>query len=247
MPVSPGCYAAPLNDCDGGPLTREHFISEKLLEQFGKSFIVEGTSWARAPTRVSPSTLASRILCERHNSGLSSLDATMVALYRVIRGAVEGRHVGTHQFDGENVERWAIKLMLGAIASGNLIGEAGCKMAIPLQYLQVLFGREAMAEGSGFHYVGDSIDGFDADLMTVGLNSNPHGHAEEGDIFGVTVRFPGFQFVTTMNTSLEVAKQRVSHRPDGFLLGAPERGRIGLRWGGRQGSRRVLVLKMPAP
>jgi hypothetical protein len=122
MPISPGCYAAALNDCDGGPLTREHFISETILELFGKRFVVEGTPWASTPTWVSPGSLASRILCYRHNSDLSPLDATMGSLYAVVRSAHEGRQAGTHQFDGELIERWAIKLMLGAVASGNLLG-----------------------------------------------------------------------------------------------------------------------------
>jgi hypothetical protein len=47
------CYAAPLNDCDGGPFTREHFVSETVLEQFGKTFLVDGTKWAPTAKRVS--------------------------------------------------------------------------------------------------------------------------------------------------------------------------------------------------
>lgn len=244
MPVTPGCYASPLNDCDGGPLTREHFISEMLLEQFGKRFVITGPGWATEPKWVSPGSLAPRVLCERHNGALSPLDTAMGALYRVIRRALDGGVGGRHECDGELLERWAIKVMLGAVASGNMLGDTGKAMPIPMQHLRVLFGHEPVSDGSGFFYIGDRVEGLDADLLNVMLNFNPKGHPEEDKIIGVTIRVPGFQFITTVNTPIEVAKQRVVHRPDGFLFGDPERARVALRWNGQQGSARVLQLRL---
>ena len=37
-------------------------------------------------------------------------------------------------------------------------------------------------------------------------------------------------YVLEMTERLEVAKQRIWHRPGGFQFGNPERGRVSLRW-----------------
>ena len=100
-----------------------------------------------------------------------------------------------------------------------------------------------MPDGCGFVYVGDPVDGLDADLLNVAINTYPPQHTEPGAIFGVTVRLLGFQFMVSVTARLEVAKQRIWHRPGGFQLGEPERGRVGLRW--KVPSTTGLVLKMP--
>lgn len=244
MPVSTGCYAAPLGDCDGGPLTREHFFSEALLEQFGSKFYIEGAAWSKAPHSVSPKSLASKILCEKHNGALGPLDKTAAAFYRVLRRAHEGEDVGAREFVGEHIERWALKSLLGAVASGAMLGTEGRALEVPPLYLRVLYGLQPVADGCGLYYVDGKIDGFDADLMDVAANRFPEGDPEAGNVFGVTIRFLGFQFVTTVATSLTVdRKQRLFHRPDGFQLGSPERGRVALTWNGTRGNR-GLILKM---
>lgn len=245
MPVSSGCFAAPLDDCDGGALTREHYFSEALLEQFGGSFFVSGASWATTPKRVSPKSLASRILCAKHNNGLSELDTTAADLFGLVRAAHEGNNVGSHEFVGEHLERWAIKALVGAIASGTLFGEEGRELVVPLDWLRVMYGHSPVAPGCGMYYVGGKIDGFDADLLNMFVNSFPVGDAEAGRVFGVTIRVGAFQFLTTVSTRLEVeGKQQLYHRPNGFQLGKPERGRIGLTWEGARGPR-GLILNMP--
>ena len=245
MLVTPGCYAAPLDNCDGGALTREHFFSESLLEMFGDTFVIEGASWATSPIRVSPKSLASRILCRKHNNDLSELDAIAANFFRVVRDARSGSNVGSHEFAGELLERWAIKALVGAIASGTVFGAQGRSLTVPLRYLRVMYGLEQVAEGCGMFYVGGAIDGFGADLLDVAVNTFPPDDPEAGRVFGVTIRVPGFQFVTTVSTRLSVErKQQLYHRPDGFQLGSPERGRLGLTWGGVRGTR-GLILNMP--
>lgn len=149
-PVTQGCYAAELRDCDRGPPTREHYISENLLERFGNSFTIEGTPWAASPKKVGPGALTARIVCERHNNALSSIDTTIGVLYDALLGALHGRHVGELDFDGEGLERWAMKLMFGISASGNVtypgIGKV-VSPSIPLEYLRVLFGEDEFPGG----------------------------------------------------------------------------------------------------
>jgi hypothetical protein len=243
--VTPGCYAAPLRDCDGAPLTREHYISEALLLRFPKGFNVEGLPWLPAAKPIGPKGLASNILCERHNNALSPLDDLICSLYDVVKATTEGRHGGSVALDGEDLERWAIKLLFGLGAAGAVVGPDGKadRIPVPEQWLRVLFGEASLPDGCGFFYVGDPVDGFDADLLTVGINRYPVGTEEPGAIFGITIKLVAFQYTTTLSCRLEVDKQRLDHRPGGFQLGQPELGRIGLRW--NPPSSKGLVLKFP--
>jgi hypothetical protein len=187
--------------------------------------------------------MTAKVLCRRHNNALSPLDNTIGKFYEVLSGAHEGREVGAHEFDGEDFERWAIKVLLGLVVSGTLFGTDGKEATVPELYLSILFGDEDMPEGCGFLYIGDRVDGLDADLLNVAVNRYPPDDPEAGSIFGVTIRLPGFQFMTTVTARLAVEKQRIFHRPGGFQLGVPERGRVGFRW--TPPSNTGLVLKMP--
>jgi hypothetical protein len=66
-----GCWAAPLDDCEGA-LTKEHTVSKGVLADE----LIEFTSpkTGNQPKRVGINSLSSKILCERHNPGLSPLD-----------------------------------------------------------------------------------------------------------------------------------------------------------------------------
>ena len=157
--VTPGCYAAALGDCDGNPTTREHYLSLNLLKRFGAKFFVEGVPWADSPSERTASDMVARVLCKRHNNALSPLDTTIGNFYDVLAGAHEGREVGVHLFEGEDLERWALKMLLGRLASGNVRWHNGSKERpeISLLYLRILFGEEDMPDGCGFFYVGDPV------------------------------------------------------------------------------------------
>jgi hypothetical protein len=230
---TPKCYAAALGDCDGNPATNEHYISKSLLDRLGARFFVEGVPWL------------ARVLCKRHNNALWPLDTMIGNFYDVLAGAHKGREVGAHLFKGEDFERWALKILLGYTASGNVRWHNGSKEhpEIPLLYLRILFGEEDMPDGCGFFYVGDPVDGLDSDGLNVMINTYPPQAIESGAIFGVTVNLLGFQFMTSITGQLEVAKQRVWHRPGSFQLGKPERGHVSLRW--KVPSSINLILKMP--
>jgi hypothetical protein len=244
--VTPKCYAAALVDCDGNPTNAEHYMSLSLLNRFGARFFVEGVPWLDSPRELTASTMVARVLCRRHNNALSPLDTMMGNFYDVLAGAREGREVGVHLFEGEDFERWALKVLLGRTASGNVRWHNGSKERpeIPLLYLRILFGEEDMPDGCGFFYVGDPVDGLYSDGLNVAINTYAPQHTEPGAIFGVTVNLLGFQFITSVTARLEVAKQRIWHRPGGFQLGNPERGRVRLRW--KVPSSINLILKMPS-
>ena len=244
--VTQGCYAAELRDCDGGPPTREHYISENLLQRFGNSFTIEGTPWAASPKKVGPGALTARILCERHNNALSSIDTTIGVLYDALLGALHGRHVGGLDFDGEDLERWAMKLMFGISASGNVsypgIGKV-VSPSIPLEYLRVLFGEDEFPDGCGFKFA-------PGDIGLVGLTALSYriNNFAEGDraAFGITIKVLScFQYVTSLVTPVtQISDVRLIDRPGGFVLGLPERGHVRLRWRGKHDGRASLILRL---
>jgi hypothetical protein len=241
------CYAAPLNDCDGGSVTAEHYISRKLLLRFGNKFTVEGLPWLNGPRELTESTMTAKVLCNRHNSALSPLDDAICNLYEVLLKAHQGHHVGARDFDGEDLERWALKVLLGLGASGNLLIEGQSeRMEAPDLYLRILFGREEMPEGCGFYYIGGHIPAFDADCLSIGVERYPAGDYEAGAVYGVTIRLLDFQFVTSITQRLAPGPQKLEYRPHGFILDDPERGRVRLQWN-RTPSTKVLVLKMRSP
>lgn len=253
---SPACYAAALNDCGGDPVTQEHYISKSLLQRFGKKFFVEGLPWipeGRA-RELTGSTLTAGVLCRRHNNALSPLDRTIGKLYDVLLAA-QHRHenVNVQVFHGEDLERWSLKMLLGLMAMGVRVGDRIERITNPPEsWLRILFGEAEMPERCGFYYVGDPIEGFDSDRLDVALARYGAGDPEAGDIFGVTVKLLGFQFVVTPVLALDSIKEatpvRRWHRPCAFKLGEQGAGLIRLLWKTTSSPQDlVLVLKSPPP
>ncbi|UVT31530.1 hypothetical protein SEA_MASK_3 [Mycobacterium phage Mask] len=84
--ANPGCYGRASKDCSED-LTREHYISDDLLESIswdGKAVLVRGAAWQPSGERktVGVNSLSSRILCGRHNRALSPLDALAANFFR---------------------------------------------------------------------------------------------------------------------------------------------------------------------
>jgi hypothetical protein len=222
-----GCYAACMGTCKG-PLTREHYVSKSVLELFPRGFLVEGPAWARQPRAIGVDSLTSKILCARHNSDLSPLDAQASRLFDLVRRAVAGEQGGGHEFDGEAIERWALKVLVGTLRSGTLFGAAGRAASIPDAWIRMLFAREPFASECGFYYCATSVAGWDADLITIAPLIVPANEAEAGTIFGIGIRVPGFQFVTSVTRPL--GGEDFRYRPGGFELGSPDRGRLRFHW-----------------
>jgi len=234
--VVDGCYAAQLRDC-GGRISAEHYVSDALLRRFKPDFTVEGPSWAQVARRVGRSALTAKVLCQRHNEALSGLDAMIGEFYDFLRTAIIGPHAGSRIFDGEDLERWAMKVLFGLAVSGNITsgGKKARAAGIPELHLRILFGDEEMPERCGFKYIAATIPDLDANQLTLALNHHAlDGSERSGQVFGVTVRMlNSFQYATSITEPLETLNdQPLYHRPAGIQLGDPQRGRLGLRWGG---------------
>jgi hypothetical protein len=157
------CYASELADCSD-KMTREHFLSKGILENLTNDGIirVSGFPWQSQGqlTRVTPNNLTARVLCDRHNHALSSLD-------KVAKRFIDGLHRVYDEFattpnskqdwavlfNGHDVERWMVKLLCGAVYSGNVTRNSQ-KVAgwIPSPLvLRILFGQMPFPKGWGMY------------------------------------------------------------------------------------------------
>jgi len=112
---------------------------------------------------ISPGNLASKILCGRHNSALSSCDVTATAVFESLRryqlDFAEGRNLAEDGFtfvSGPLFERWLLKLLWGAVESTSL-GKTGEKKgairedANQGEILEMLYRGGSLTEGWGFY------------------------------------------------------------------------------------------------
>jgi hypothetical protein len=145
--VQPGCYAGPLADCAGG-LSREHYFSDAVLRLFGDvEMKVSGMPWQKEGEEkvLRAASLASNVLCQKHNQLLSPLDEEAEGffntIYKCTRGGIQGLipiDDLRFEFNGRLLERWMLKVICGAIAAGNYRGQS---RSVPSSWVDVLYER----------------------------------------------------------------------------------------------------------
>lgn len=117
-----GCYMARTADCGGG-LSREHYISRGLID--GPELKVRGMPWQREEVaRYSADNLVARILCRRHNSALSPLDAHAIRFFLALEAGLNhaqrrslSRRNRFFMTSGDGLELWAMKTLASLYAS----------------------------------------------------------------------------------------------------------------------------------
>jgi hypothetical protein len=149
----------------------------------------------------------------------------------------QGQHAGVRQLNGDYLERWAIKVLVGMLSSGNVSRTDGVRVKdlhaserLTLDarrlYLGVLFGDTPMPDGGGFHLFLSPRARLENQLEIV-LNSHPPGHPEHGLICAVTVQMLGLYFSTAF-TILRSEHETLWYRPRAIDLDG--RGRLELQW-----------------
>ncbi len=158
----PGCYLSPVDDNCSEHLNREHYLSESILEILdfeggSRGVWVEGFPWLDAPKPLPPNAIASKILCERHNEGLSPLDTCALRFFQCLMAMPEqlrtpkGKRDQIYMFSGPDLERWTIKLLAGLLVSGNAMLDGNKIVStVPPWWLEVLMGRKTLPPGAGF-------------------------------------------------------------------------------------------------
>jgi hypothetical protein len=118
------CYLNVTANCSQS-ISREHYISRSILDELGP-LTFSGFPWDTPGTQITYgiNSLTSHILCTRHNSALSPLDAIASKAFKAIRDsslelARSSSPAGTRCFliSGQAVELWALKTICGLFYS----------------------------------------------------------------------------------------------------------------------------------
>lgn len=149
------CYANCLSDCSN-ERSREHYISESLLHYLNRDndLRVSGLPWVKGEEQVlPPNALVSRVLCKRHNSALSKLDAIAVLLFQTFdeEGAAGSGQQLIYLFSGHDLERWLLKILCGITCSKNISLETEADLSIPEYWLRILFGEAEFPDEQGLY------------------------------------------------------------------------------------------------
>jgi hypothetical protein len=230
------CYASALEDCSK-EITREHYISKKLLDRLG-DFEAHGLAWLKGNKMSLPETaFRSHILCKRHNVALSPLDDNITQLYDLMRRWQDRKVVGDLVLDGEDLERWAIKVMFGLLASGSaeMLGEDGRPaprlINMPRKPMRVLFCEAALPKRAGYHH-GHSVFGhLKPTAVRTRLDYTPGSKVPDSIVFSVV----GFTWITTLTKDAPMpapgpGSEPYVYRPSDFTIG--DTGHLTLRWNG---------------
>jgi hypothetical protein len=138
--------------------------------------------------------LQANILCRRHNSSLSDLDASAERLFRAIHeGTKAAPAYNCRVVAGKNLELWMLKVLCGTFASEGL--------EIPVDWLQLLFGYRDLDVSCGLYMqvpVGQSVNS--AWSVALGIYRDDRGTS------GAEVSLCGVRFI------LDLRGERRVHR-----------------------------------
>lgn len=235
--AEPKCYAGPLNDCDGG-ITREHYFSRSVLEQLGPSFRLVGGAHRPEGLSVTPSSLTGKVLCERHNSILSGLDSEAARLFSLLLDFRYDRHSGNHLFAGEDIERWILKALCGALFAGVVSRRDGTRTPkrspIPVSLLRVLFGEASTPPDTGLWITIEP--GAKTQPLQFIPNAFPPDHKNAGQLHGGTLQLVGVYLTYTAARLQSTDPQLMYFRPP--MVALSDKARLVLSWesgGGQTG------------
>lgn len=182
------------------------------------------------PLELSKDDIKSGILCERHNVYLSPFDSAICQLCDALEDWQNGREVGTRTTCGGDLERWALKMVAGFVASGNVGRTDGMpvgKNAPRVEWLRIIFQNVPFPEGCGFYFSKRPLDKVNTAGLSVRFQTAPDGETMIGaiELIGVT-------FIASVWKPTDAAGFR--YRPRGFQLG--DKGVIELYWEGSHSS-----------
>lgn len=150
------CYAQRLGRCSPG-LSGEHYLSAGILRLIGRAPIVEGMPGVPGGKRYPVKSLATRILCQRHNHLLSPLDASAIRFFEAVRrfdselgDATVPVVADSVVVDGDHLERWLLKVAFGLAAARRRSKQQG-SVREEHRMLRVLFGDQLWPKSWGMY------------------------------------------------------------------------------------------------
>jgi hypothetical protein len=165
------CYARALSDCSES-ISAEHIVSKNILETMAPDdFIyVTGLQWLKPgeTRRISIRSMASNVLCTRHNNALSGVDVAAGRLFRKVRDLEGALRIGDGTrrvalFAGIDLERWILKSLMGlasARAARTSEGDA-LPWDPPAFWCRILFGEFGYPDTWGLYARGEIAHSFE--------------------------------------------------------------------------------------
>lgn len=159
----PKCWAHSLSECSQ-KISREHLFSASLFPN-AKSVNVSGFPWCKGETKnVGLASMTAKILCSKHNSLLSPLDAAAGNAFKVFDDiailiqsrALEGSSkfkVRHFRINGILLERWLLKTLVNLCRNSEfLIGAEATVPGMPDENLvRICYGLKRFEGKSGMY------------------------------------------------------------------------------------------------
>jgi hypothetical protein len=190
----PRCYASVLGNCKGG-ISREHYISENILEQL-TNIECEEMPWLRAKAgKISPKdAVVGNCLCEYHNGFLSPLDSLAGKAFENLVELAKPDAPDLFIW-GPSLARWLLKILIGIVAAKHAVikGEKVDLSETPVEWIEILFGKRDFPEGYGLYMT-----------PTIGAKINIAKRLRmetlllDGKMRGVRVEIAGVEFLLNM-------------------------------------------------
>ncbi|MEA5078055.1 MAG: hypothetical protein VB013_05745 [Anaerolineaceae bacterium] len=187
---NPRCYARELNDC-GGPISREHYISENALKLWSVDNFVLTNFFDLENDRLAPlktNNFGANILCKRHNEALSSLDEIGGNFCSFVKDGKTDKQIDV--INGSDVERWFLKIFLGQsiIYYERKLGKKNWQP--PRQLLENLFFGKPFDKGIGLYtFVFNNLANF---VNALGYSYISDKETNEG--VGINFNIEGIEF-----------------------------------------------------
>jgi hypothetical protein len=253
----PKCYARLLGNCSK-EISKEHFISRNILDQLHQSggLRVGGMPWNApgAVVAISPASLAGKVLCRHHNSLLSDLDvlggrffSALNSIHAASSGSPSSLRNAVYQFDGNGIERFFLKILLGGVASGNLRGPGGTTAThdFDASLLRRLFGEDAFLPPTGMFLLGE--------LNVPWLVEQPLQAAaliDSGTPVGVLVSIAPLRFALAVVPPVDnspLLSGKSFYRPATITMANLTNGKIIFTWEGKSGNEDIVVGRAQPP
>jgi hypothetical protein len=232
------CWAASLGNCSD-KISREHIITEGLF--LDEKIRVKGLPWCRDKFReIGHAGNVKKVLCTVHNSLLSEVDDTAIALAKALRETVElvnrfkvsGVQPGVTKvvkIDGFKLERWFLKTLITNAAGGTfLVGkDAVVPGSPPLGLVEVAFGLRRFQAPAGLYVIGEPGEKWSEDgvrITTFGDRAGMHAGARfwfRGVDFMLLLHGKGLgNFIFTSLDGKETTQIPARYHPSAVNLGA---------------------------
>ncbi len=155
----PRCYARVLCDCSA-ELSREHVVPAAILRRLTTEGTVNVTREVDPHLRkLTPTALAARVLCTRHNNALSDLDQVGTRFFLRIEELVR-RTLGhpvepaPKLFNGSDLERFFLKVASALVVSG----WNGHTRDVPREWCEAIWADGALIPPNGLYLLGGRGD-----------------------------------------------------------------------------------------